>query len=105
MSREISIDGVLYREVIKDYCFNPYKGVDTECGKFKFTVLVDDLGDIINNTQSILFGDEYWDNIDFLRGLANGDKESLSQFPSGIEDEDKRMLIELLKDASKRGWL
>lgn len=107
MNKEVTIDGVLYREVLPSEIegsenFTAFYGLETECGTFEFHVLLDDSGDVWEDTSSVEYKDEYWDNSNFLKEVLSGD---YSEIPEDLPLKDRYLLINLLKDASKRGWL
>ena len=91
-----------------------YYACDSDCGFFTFHILLDDQGEIWEDTQSITYypdgqtnknNIEYWDNSDFLREVLRDEKiNEYSDMPQ-ITQHHEQNLVNLLKRVHEKGWI
>jgi len=89
---------------------NAFYGIESVDGVFNFSVLLDDDGKLWKDTQSLTYKpkggtEEHWDNPDFLKGLVNGDTDSIGFLPHTFTEKDTNELLNVLNYAVKMKWL
>ena len=89
---------------------NGFYGIESDDGVFNFSVLLDDDGKLWKDTQSVTYKpkggtEEHWDNPDFLKGLVNGDNDSIEFIPHTFTEKDTNELLNVLNYAVKMKWL
>jgi len=91
-----------------------YYACVSDCGYFEFGILLNDDGEIWEDTQSITYypegvinanNREYWDNTDFLREVLRDKKiNEYSDMPQ-ITQQHQQNLVNLLEEVHKKGWI
>ncbi len=92
-----------------------YYACVSDCGYFEFNILLNDDGEIWENTQSITYypeganntnNSEIWDNSDFLRDILR-DKEihEYSEITWQLHLNNEKNLVKLLEEVHKKGWI
>jgi hypothetical protein len=94
-------------EELEDLTF--YYVCETPNILFRFSVLLDDNGDIWGDTQSLTikkegFGDNYWDSPDYLRGILLGEKDEELE-DEGFTKKEIKQLKFLLESVRNKGWM
>jgi len=125
MNKVMEIDGQQYElvplkgEIRDEDIVTYYSGADSDCGFFKFNVLLNEDGSLWKGTESITYYPkgqkdtntaEYWDSPDFIVNIlddpTNGHvvdtKEQLDNTYNGGEFNN---LVSLLRSVRKIGWL
>ena len=119
-NKTIVLEGVEYNLVpVEDKKDNAstvtfYYACDSDCGYFEFSVLLNDDGEIWEDTQSITYYPEgannknkveYWDNPNFLREVLRDKKiNEYSDMPQ-ITRHHEQNLVNLLEEVHKKGWI
>jgi hypothetical protein len=123
MRNKVEIDGKWYElvplEEKKESSPDPvfYYGCDSECGIFRFKILLNDVSSFWKGTGSLEYYSkginnkddvEIWDNVDFLNDVLDNPTDTLVievkeiiKHNSG-EFED---LVHLLKQVREKGWI
>ena len=125
MNKVIEIDGEQYElvplrgEKFDEDIVTYYSGADSDCGFFKFTILLNDDGSLCKGTESVTYypkgqrdmnNTECWDNTDFLTNILDNPtnevvcntKEFLGN-PHNVGEF--RYLLALLMSLRGLGWL
>lgn len=91
-----------------------YYACDSDCGYFKFNILLNEDGSIWENTQSVTYYPngrndkcEYWDNSDFLRDILRDKKipKYSNSNEALITQHHEQTLVDLLEQVHKKGWI
>ncbi len=92
-----------------------YYACDSDCGYFGFNVLLNDDGEIWEDTQSITYYPEgannknkveYWDNKNFLIDvLEDNENIEVTNLRKEIGDSKFINLTNLLQQVRKKGWI
>jgi hypothetical protein len=119
MSKTIELDGKKYKlvplEDAKMTSVTFYYGCDSDCGHFRFSVLLNDDGNIWKDTQSVTYypegatntnKSEHWDNWKFLKNiLDNPDDKDVVKLKGEIKKEKFENLLNLLQQVRIKGWI
>ena len=119
-NKTIILEGVEYSLVpvekteVNENSVTFYYACASDCGFFTFHILLDDQGEIWEDTQSITYypdgqtnknNSEYWDNSDFLREVLRDEKiNEYSDMPQITQHHEKN-LVNLLKRVHEKGWI
>lgn len=92
-----------------------YYACDSDCGYFQFNILLNDDGEMWEDTQSVTYypegqtnknKSEYWDNIAFLIDvLEDNENIEVTNMRKEIGDPKFINLINLLQLVRKKGWI
>lgn len=121
MSKTITLDGIEYNLVpVEDEKDNIstvtfYYACVSDCGYFEFGILLNDDGEIWEDTQSITYypegaantnNREYWDNNIFLVDiLEESENIEVTNLRKEIGDPKFINLINILQKVHKKGWI
>ena len=118
-NKTIILEGVEYNLVpVKDEKDDTctvtfYYACVSDCGYFEFNVLLNDDGEIWEDTQSITYYPEgtnnknkveYWDNPNFLRDILR-DKKIHEYSEITWKPKYEQNLVNLLEEVHKKGWI
>ena len=121
MKNKVEIDGKWYElvpleeetdDTIKSVTF--YYACDSDCGKFKFSVLLDKNGNVWEDTQSVSYypngrkeESEYWDNPKFLISLLDPFTENthVMDLKRGLASDELNTLLNLLRQVREKDWI
>ena len=119
-NKTIVLEGVEYKlvpvekiEENKSETF--YYGCDSDCGNFRFSVLLNDDGNIWKDTQTVTYypegatnknNTEEWDNLDFLIDvLEDNENDEVTNLRKEIGDPKFINLINILQKVHEKGWI
>lgn len=119
--KTITLEGVEYNLVpvekteLNKNSVTFYYSCVSDCGYFKFSVLLNDDGEIWEGSQNITYypeghtnknNSEYWDNKDFLIDVLEDDERTnVSYLRKEIGDSKFINLTNILQQARKKGWI
>ena len=118
-NKTIILEGVEYNLVpvedkIEEENVTFYYACDSDCGYFQFHILLDDQGEIWEDTQALTYypegqvnknNSECWDNPNFLREVLSDKKiNEYSDMPQ-ITQHHEQNLVNLLKKVHEKGWI
>lgn len=104
----VPIDKKLSEETLTEFTMS--KEVTTDCGTFKFSVLLLENGDTWTNTESITFKkseneEQFWDNDHLIKKWLEGDYSSTTRMEEDLTDKEIHLLRALRDKVSKLGWV
>ena len=121
MENKVEIDGKWYElvplqeetdDTIEDVTF--YYACDSDCGKFSFSVLLDEEGTIWKDTQSITYypngrkgESEHWDNAKFLISLLDPftKNQDVIDLKRDFKDSELKSLLNVLRQVREKDWI
>jgi len=119
-NKTITLEGVEYKlvpveKIAESESVTFYYACDSDCGYFEFNVLLNDDGEIWEDTQSITYypegaintnNREYWDNNDFLLDvLEDNENIEVTNLRKEIGDPKFISLINILQKVHEKGWI
>lgn len=121
MKNKVEIDGKWYElvpleEETDDTPENVtfYYGCDSDCGKFSFSVLLDEEGTIWKYTQSVAYYPngrkeelDLWDNPEFLTSLLDPFTKNIDviDLKRDLKNSELKSLLNLLRQVREKDWI
>lgn len=120
-NKRIILEGVEYNLVpvekteVNENSVTFYYACDSDCGYFQFHILLNDDGEMWENTQSVTYypeghvnknKSEIWDNKDFLTEvLEDNENDEVTNLRKEIGDSKFINLTNLLQQVREKGWI
>lgn len=119
-NKTITLEGVEYKlvpveKIEENKSVTFYYACDSDCGCFEFNVLLNDDGEIWEDTQSITYypegatnknNTEHWDNNNFLLDvLEDNENVDVTNLRKEIGDPKFINLINILQKVHEKGWI